>query len=234
MSGTMQVSTSLMILGILFVAAAGCAPQSTQPAEPSSVPPAPTLPSLPSPTVPVEANSPSGWATYTNQGECGYAISHPSNMDGTSQGMYNWNLNVSASEPLGLIANFIYISVIPDGFQGGEDGSIYNYHPADTQTLLNMQVGESRSLRDFDPNLAPWFTYTRLPDTTLSNQAAQTYENPQPWEFPAGTKEIRYYLKANGCTYLIGGYMSTVGSGQPGAIDQALFDQIIATFRLAL
>ena len=234
MSGTMQVSTSLMILGILFVAAAGCAPQSTQPAEPSSVPPAPTLPSLPSPTVPVEANSPSGWATYTNQGECGYAISHPSNMDGTSQGMYNWNLNVSASEPLGLIANFIYISVIPDGFQGGEDGSIYNYHPAETQTLLNMQVGESRSLRDFDPNLAPWFTYTRLPDTTLSNQAAQTYENPQPWEFPAGTKEIRYYLKANGCTYLIGGYMSTLGSGQPGAIDQALFDQIIATFRLAL
>jgi hypothetical protein len=232
MSGRTQVSARLMILGILFVAA-GCAPQSTQPAEPSAVPPAPTLPSMPSPTVPVEATSPSGWETYTNQGECSYAISHPSNMDGTSQGTYSWNLSVSASEPVGLVANFIYISVIPDGFQGGEDGSIYNYHPAETQTLLNMPVGESRSLRDFDPDLAPWFTYTRLPDTTLGNQATQAYENPQPWEFPAGTKELRYYLKANGCTYLIGGYMATVGSGQPGAIDQGLFDQILATFRLA-
>jgi hypothetical protein len=154
-------------------------------------------------------------------------------MDGTSQGMYSWSLRVSASEPVGLVSNFIYISVIPDDFQGGP-GEIYNYDPAETQTLLNMQVGESKSLRDFDPNLAPWFTFTRLPDTALSNQAAQTYENPQPWEFPAGTKEIRYYLKANGCTYLIGGYMSTVGSGQSGAIDEELFDQIIATFRLAL
>jgi hypothetical protein len=146
--------------------------------------------------------------------------------------MYSWSLRVSASEPTGPVPNFIYISVIPDGFQGGP-GEIYNYDPAETQTLLNMQVGESKSLRD-DPNIAPAFTYTRLPDTTLSNQAAQTYENTQPWEFPTGTKEIRYYLKANGCTYLIGGYMDTAGSGGPGAIDEELFDQIIATFRLAL
>jgi hypothetical protein len=24
-------------------------------------------------------------------------------------------------------------------------------------------------------------------------------------EFPVGTKEIRYYLQGNGCTYLVGG-----------------------------
>ncbi|MEO7840406.1 MAG: hypothetical protein ABIU06_13745 [Anaerolineales bacterium] len=54
----------------------------------------------------------------------------------------------------------------------------------------------------------------------------------QPWKFPLGTKEIRYTLQANGCTYLIGGYLATVGSGQPGAIDEELFDQVIATFRL--
>jgi hypothetical protein len=95
-----------------------------------------------------------------------------------------------------------------------------------------MQVGESRSLRE-DTNLAPSFAYTRLPDTALGGQAAQTYENTQPWEFPQGTREIRYYLQGNNCTYLIGGYLVTVDSGQTGAIDQALFDQIIATFRLA-
>jgi hypothetical protein len=58
------------------------------------------------------------------------------------------------------------------------------------------------------------------------------YANTQPWEFPAGTKEIRYYLKANGCTYLIGGYVDTTGSNQPGAINEELFNQVIATFRL--
>src|SRR5687768_6650198 len=109
MNARTQVSTSLMILSILLVAVAGCAPRSTQPAEPSAVPPAPTLPSIPSPTAPAGATSSSGWETYTNQGQCSYAISHPSNMDGTSQGMYSWNLSVSASEPVGLVANFIYI-----------------------------------------------------------------------------------------------------------------------------
>jgi hypothetical protein len=140
-------------------------------------------------------------------------------------------LNFAVEEPGGPVPNFLYVSVIPDDFQSSEPGAIYNYDPGETQTLLDMQIGESRSLRDFDPNLAPSFTYTRLPDTTLSDQSAQTYENTQPWEFPPSTEEIRYYLKAKGCTYMIGGYLSTVGSGQPGSIGRELFDAIIATFR---
>jgi hypothetical protein len=153
-------------------------------------------------------------------------------MEGTGEGTNSWSLNITSTEPTGPIPNFIYISVIPDDFQGGA-GVIYNYDPAATEILLNMQVGESKSVHP-DPNMAPSFTYTRLPDTTLSNQTAQTYENTQPWEFPAGTKEIRYYLKANGCTYLFGGYMDTLGSAQPLAIDEELFDQIIATFQVNL
>jgi hypothetical protein len=39
------------------------------------------------------------------------------------------------------------------------------------------------------------------------------------------------YLQANGCTYLIGGYMSTDDSAAAGAIRQELFHEIIATFR---
>jgi hypothetical protein len=121
--------------------------------------------------------------------------------------------------------------VIPDNFPPGGDETIYNYDPGEAQTLLDLQVGESWTLRE-DPTLADWFTYTRLPDAVLNHQPAQAYENTQPWEFPPGTEEIRYYLKANGCTYLIGGYLATVGSGQPGWIDEELFDQILATFRL--
>ena len=222
------VITSLTILSILFGGVVGCAPAS--PAAPPAA--TSTLALLPAPTATLSAPTvPPGWETYMNEGQCGYAIDHPSDMEGTSQGTYSWLLNPTTADPTGAFPNFVYISVIPDDFQSSEPGVIYNYDPAEAQTLLSLQVGESRSLSG-DPNLASWFTYTRLPDATVEAQSAQAYENTQPWEFPAGTKEIRYYLKANGCTYLVGGYMSTVGSGQPGGIDQAFFDQIIATFRL--
>src|SRR5215213_5199259 len=217
------VITRLSILCILLAGVAGCAAPGAQPTVPPTAVPTPT--------------PPAGWQTYSasaDQVGCGYVIDHPSDMAGASQTMYSWILNRTVAEPGGPVPNFVYISVIPADFpqSGSEPGAIYNYDPAETQTLLNMQVGESRSLRE-DPNLASWFTYTRLPDVAFGDQAAQTYENTQPWEFPPGTKEIRYYLQGNGCTYLIGGYMATVGSGQPGGIDEDLFDRILATFRLS-
>lgn len=224
MTSKTQMSRSLIFLSILLVGAAGCAPQSTQPAA------LPTLPLIPTPTAAV--NVPNGWETYSNQEQCGFDISYPADMEITGDGTNSWSLSVASTEPSGPVPNFAYVSVIPDSFQGGA-GEIYNYDPAATEILLNMQVGESGSVHPI-PDFAPGFTYTRLPDTTVSNQTAQTYENTQPWEFPAGTKEIRYYLKANGCTYLFGGYMATVGSAQPGGFDEELFHQIIATFRVNL
>lgn len=208
------VSRKLILLSLVVYGLASCMPHNTPPA----APPTPTLPP--------------GWVTYAHPGQCAYALNHPSEMDATSQGTYSWILSSAAAGPSGPVPNFVYVSVIPDNFQSGGDEIIYNYDPVEADALLKLQVGESRSLRE-DPNLAPWFTYLRLSDTTLNSQTAQTYENAQPWEFPPGTKEIRYYLKSNGCTYLVGGYLSTVGSGQPGAIDQELFDQILATFRPA-
>lgn len=215
MTKKMQVITSFMILGFLLVGVVGCAPQSTPP----SVSPTSTLPP--------------GWVTFSNDlnGQCGFAIDYPSDMENTGQGTYSWTLSHTTEGPSGPLPNFIYISLIPNDFHNTEPGAIYNYDANGTQTFLNIQVGESKSLRE-DPNLAPSFTYTRLADTTLGDQAAQTYENTQPWEFPPSTKEIRYYLKGKDCMFMVGGYLSTVGSGQPGAIDQDLFEQITATFRL--
>lgn len=121
--------------------------------------------------------------------------------------------------------------MIPKEFQSGGGEGAYNYDPAEAEILLNMQVGESKSLRD-DPNTAQFFTYARKPDTTIGDYPAKTYENTQLFEFPMGTKEIRYYLSVNQCTYLIGGYMDTTGSNQLGAITEDLFSQIVSTFRL--
>ena len=237
-SWTSQLGVRAVLLSMLFGGVVGCAPQATQPVDlttPTLLVEATQPVNLTTPTAAVAVTVPSGWETYTNEGQCGFAISHSADMemDGESNGTYSWILRHAITEPTGIDPNFVYISVIPDDFQGGA-GVIYNYDPAETELLLNMQVGESGSLRE-GTNLAdtaPWFTHTRLPDTTLSNQTAQTYENTQPREFPPGTKEIRYYLQANHCTYLIGGYMATVGSGEPRAISQELFDEIIPTFQL--
>jgi hypothetical protein len=210
-----HVVPGLMVLGILFAGVVGCA----SPVTPVPIPPTQT--------------PPAGWVTYNRDPnlQCGFAIDHPAEMQGVSQEANSWILSRTTTDPSGPFPNFIYISVIPADFKGSEPGAIYNYDPAGTQILLRMQAGESRSLQE-DPTLAPWYTYTRLPDATLGDQSAQAYQNSQPWEFPLGTKEIRYYLQRNSCTFLVGGYVSTVGSGQPGAIGEDLFEQILATFRL--
>ena len=242
-----QSGVRLILPSLLFVVA-GCAPAATQPVEQATptlvieatrpigqatptfvidvTPPAEQATQTPI----IEVLLPSGWEMYTRQ-QCNYSISHPQEMDITSTGPYSWNINFTSTEPSGPDPNFVYVSVIPGDFQGGA-GEIYNYDPAATEKLLNMQVGETGPLYD-NPAIASWHIYTRLPDTTFGNQTAQTYENTQPLEFPQGTKEIRYYLKANGCTYLIGGFMTTVDSGEPRTMTEELFDQIMATFQVS-
>jgi hypothetical protein len=205
---------------------------------PTPVPP--TLTPTPVPTTPLftatsEALIPAGWATHTSQ-QCEYAISHPSEMQVTGQNRYDWTLGFNLANPDEGARNFIYVSVIAPEIQimvkqGIYLNDVYNYDPANTEILLNMKVGDSKPVHK-DPNLAPWFTYQRQPDTLISGHAAQTYENVWPWEFPGGTKEIRYYLSLNRCTYLIGGYLDTTGSNQPGAITEDLFHQIVATIQL--
>jgi outer membrane protease len=132
------------------------------------------------------------------------------------------------ASPQGAARNFIYVSVIPANFQGHE-AEIYNYNKPEADLLLNMKVGESKSLR---ADATEGFTYTRKPDTTIGGQTAMTYENTQPDEFPAGTKEIRYYIKTDAYTYMIGGYFDTTGANLPGAITEEFFNEIVGNFQL--
>jgi hypothetical protein len=152
-------------------------------------------------------------------------------MQVTRQGASSWILDFKLANPDEGARNFVYVSVIDEESQGmGEEG-VYNYDPAEAEILRSLQVGQNKSVREI-PSVSAWFTYQRLPDTPLGGQAAQTYDNVQPWEFPAGTKEIRYYVSLNECLYLIGGYLDTTSSNQPGAITEELFNQIVATIWL--
>ncbi len=182
-----------------------------------------------------EALQPQGWSTFTSQ-QCEYMISYPSEMQATDQSPYGATFRYELPDPDQGARNFIYLSVISPEIQravqaGAYQHEVYNYDPAATDILLDMQVGATKSVHS-NPNLVSGFVYQRQPDTTISGYAARSYENLQPWEFPAGTKEIRYYVTEGACTYLLGGYVDTTGSSQPGAITEDLFHQVMGTLQL--
>jgi hypothetical protein len=218
---------------LLLMINISCAPLNQQmqgQATLSAFEPPPTSTSPPSPTATGEALIPQGWMTYTNQ-NCEYVISHPADMQTSDEGTYSRTIGFELTNPDDAPRNFVYVSVINQEVQEMEGEVIYNYDPAEADILLNLQVGEIKTSRDI-PQVSQWFSYQRLPDTEIDGYAAKTYENIQPWEFPEGTKEIRYYLSVDGCTYQIGGYLDTTQSNQPGAITETLFNQIVATIRV--
>jgi len=180
---------------------------------------------------------PTGWTTYNSANQqCGYGISYPTEMQVTEQTPYSQTFSFKLSDPDAVDPNFVYVSVVnPEIQKMVEDGNynhdVYNYDPMAIGTLLAMQPGESKSIHQ-SPDMEKWFTFERMPDTDISGYAAQTYENLLPWEFPDGTKEIRYILSLDGCTYLIGGFVDITPSGQEGEITESLFQQIIATMQV--
>lgn len=191
-------------------------------------------------TVPADTSQspvPVTWVTYNSANQqCGYAISYPPEMQVTEQTPYSQTLGFKLPDSDAGIPNFIYMSVVtPEIQKMVEDGiynhDVYNYDPAAIEILVNMQTGESKSVHPA-PVMETGFTFERNLDTQISGHIAQTYENIQPWEFPGGTKEIRYYLPSDGCIYLIGGYVDTTQSNQPGAITEELFNQIVTTIQL--
>jgi len=189
--------------------------------------------------VPVEnsqAPIPAGWATYTsNNQQCGYGIGYPLEMQVNEQTPYSQIFDIKLLDPDAVNPNFVYVSVVtPETQKMVEDGTynhdVYNYDPMAIETLLTLQPGESQSIHQA-PDMEKWFTFERKPDTDLSGHPAQTFENLLPWEFPDGTKETRYLLSSEGCTYLIGGFVDITPSDQEGEITESLFNQIIATLQ---
>jgi hypothetical protein len=233
-----QLSPALSIAGLLLTVIVGCGPVSTQPSgQPTSGPTEPqAAPTTPIATATSEALLPAGWVAHSSSQTCGYAISYPSEIQVTDEGAYSQSFEFKQADPDEGARNFVYVSVIEPEIhrmieQGAYDYEVYNYDPAVVEILLNMRVAESEVVSPV-ADMAPWFTYERKPDTPIGGHAAQTYENFQPWEFPSGTKEIRYYVSLNGCTYLIGGYPGTSNSDLPDAITEELFNQIVASIRL--
>jgi hypothetical protein len=166
---------------------------------------------------------------------CSYDIDLPDGMTKQQETEYSATYSF---ENTGTTSNFIYISVIDANVMelvanGSYENEVYNYDPAETELLLTMPVGETIPVREVG-DTAEWFTYERLADVQIAGHYAQAYENLQPWEFPEGTKEIRYYIQLDDCTLLIGAYLVSVPSDQPGIITEELFNEVIGSLQLSM
>ena len=185
-----------------------------------------------------EAIIPNEWVTYTSSNpQCGYAISYPPEMQVIEQTEYSQLFGFKLPDSDAGIQKFVYVSVVTPEVQnmvsdGTYEHDVYTYDSMAMDILLKLQVGESKSVHQVT-DLESWFTFERKPDAQISGQVVQVYENQSPWEFSDGTKEIRYILSLEGCTYLIGGFIDIAPSGEPGEITESLFQQIVATVQVA-
>lgn len=178
---------------------------------------------LPPPVVPND------WKTYRNQ-EFSYSIMYPDTIDIANNGMNSISMTRKTENADAITTSSMYIGVIPHGFVS-EGGQIYNYNTKETTTLLNMKVGETKSLREdaASAEIKKAFSYTRLTNRTISGVSATAYVNHSPWEFPKGMKEYRYYVEQNNHTYMIGAYVAV--DNKKGAITEQEFLQIVSSFR---
>lgn len=172
---------------------------------------------------------PTNWEGYTNE-SLGYSIHYPSGYEASSNGTNS----IKITKRINIIGqgstNFIYVSVIPDDFQGNE-GTIYGYIPKDLDIMQNMQIGEATSLSGSDErNLSGENIYTRISDAQIAGLQVKAYRNSMPSGFPDGTTEYRYLLNREAKTYLIGGYVG--GSNSSTDISENEFQQIISTIQL--
>ena len=233
-----QIKT-LIFVGMILLLASACGQFNPAPAPVVTQEPVQTEPVVnESPTEPVmvpvteEIVPPAGWATTSHAVQtCAYQISFPADMQVSEQGANSRLIRFALTDPDGVARNFVYVSIITEELRNADAGDVYNYSPMATNLLFGLQLGESASLHD-NADIAPWFTFQRLHDATISGQTALAFENIQPWEFPVGTKELRYHITINDCMYQIGGYMDTTGSNQPGMITEDLFHQIMDQFHI--
>ena len=159
-----------------------------------------------------------------------YTISYPENFVVEPSGDYSNLILKPLQEPSFGPANFIYVSVVPPD-QSTNEGEIYNYNQVQFKKLAELEIGGSVSLADTDqPKLNEWFTYTRVNDSVIDGHPAKRFENNKPWEFPAGTTEVRFVFESGGKIYLMGYYYGGEGMLEP--LDPLEANKIITTFQL--
>lgn len=173
--------------------------------------------------------TPEGWKSYTD-GKTQFSISYPSEFEISGYGFNTQRLVKKVGSPGQGPTNFIYISAVLEGDQNLE-GQIYNFNKTHLDSLVSMEVGDTKPVAGETKELEQYITFTRLRDTTIGGNTAMAFVNMKPWEFPYGTKEYRYLVHQKDRTYIIGGYI-TMQKTDAYSISEKMFQDILQTLVL--
>jgi hypothetical protein len=172
---------------------------------------------------------PDGWKTYNSE-TLKYSISYPESYNVEANGENSIIIQKPLKTPSVGPANFVYVSVVTED-KYENDGAVYNFNDDDYEKLMDLDIGDSVSFAASDqPELSKWFTYNRIEDTVIDGQPTRRFENKSPWEFPPGTKEVRYIFEDDGVIYVLGYYYG--GDGLENTIDPYEAFNIVSTFKL--
>lgn len=168
-----------------------------------------------------ETTIPDEWETYSNE-KLGISFYYPKELKVEDNGDNSILLLSPSTQPAGF-SNFMYFSFIPNKNNVGS--IIYNYNDPEFSELKDIPVGETQAVSSVT-ELEEWYTYTRLENQKIHNEIFQKYENLKPWEFPAGTKEIRNLLEKDDIRYLVGAYTT-----EEAFLNEKLISEILATIK---
>ncbi len=150
------------------------------------------------------------WQTYSNE-KFSYSVKYPTNLEISQMDLqnapYSAIFNIKQSEPGPSGFPVLYVSVIPNGFTN-TNSVVYNFMSDDlVNSFFPMNVGEVKQTQT--GTYSEFWTYKKLPNTTIAGQSGITIENDKVWEGGDGLKDRRVFVKKNNSTYMIGVYYRT-------------------------
>lgn len=152
----------------------------------------------------------SNWQTYSNE-KLGYSVKYPTNLEISKMDLqnapYSAIFSIKRSGPGGPGLPVFYISVIPNGFTN-TNSVVYNFMSDDLiNSFFSMNIGEVKQTQT--GTYSEFWTYKKLPNTTIAAQSGATIENDKVWEGGDGLKDRRVFVKRNNYTYMLGTYYRT-------------------------
>lgn len=160
------------------------------------------------------------WETYTNT-KFGFTFKYPNDMNSDCWGNFEHCTFDRFTGPGRGPENFIWFQLIPLSPKA-RSGEYYNGN--DIDSFLEDENSIVNTNPKF-PDLAKYFTYTRLKDKKIDSFNAMVFENNSPWESKSGTVERRNIFIKGDYIYVIGAYTES------DDISLKLFDQILSTFK---
>ncbi len=178
-----------------------------------------TTPSIPSDNTKTNnSNENANWKTYTNS-DLGFSFKYPASFIVQEQTTNSYTLELAKNVNAPGFSSLDYITAaIMDAKTPSEEAKLL---------IDSLKVGETKNIRPAESTegFRQSNVFKRLVDKEIDGLSAQVFLRDGLLGGPEGSYEKRVYVTKNDYIYYIRGYM--IG----GEVTDALFDQILSTFK---